>query len=148
MNNYPIWWDTTITIYNKYTDPQTQIIKWFKTVIDNCFWKYTGDKISIGATVIETNNIICRIPKNDKFLESYLWNDVPNDQMNQYFTLGVGDIIAKGNIEDEIDEYKSGKRSSDFIYKHKKLQGCMEIEEIAINVGAGRCNEHYYAKGV
>ena len=68
MSDYPIWWDTTLTVYNKFEDPQTQVISWYRTVIDNCFWKYTGDKINIGETVLETNNIICRIPENDLFV--------------------------------------------------------------------------------
>lgn len=148
MSNFPLWWDTTITIYNKYEDKQTQLIKWYRTVLNNCFWKYTGDKISVGNTVIETNDIICRIPQNSKFLENFEWLAVPNDLMQNYFTLNSGDIIVKGDISDEIDEYKSGKRSSDLIAKYKELQGCMEIEQTAINTGAGRCNPHYYVKGV
>jgi hypothetical protein len=148
MSNYPIWWEQTITIYNKFEDAQTQIVKWYKTVIDKCFWKYIGNKVSIGNTVLETNDIICRIPKKDNFLEKYAWINTPNDEMSNYFTLSSGDIIVKGEVDDEIDEYKSGKRSTDLIAKYKKLQGCMEIEEVAINIGSGRCNEHYYIKGV
>lgn len=70
MNSYPIWWDTDLTIYNKFTDPQTHLIKWYRTVLTNCFWKYVGDKVSVGNTVLETNDIICRIPQNDKFKEN------------------------------------------------------------------------------
>lgn len=148
MSNYPIWWDTAITIFNKYQDPLTDIITWYKHTVDNCFWKYTGDKITIGDTVLETNNTICRIPENAIFLEKYIWLQKPNDKMDNYFTLGKGDIIVKGNVDDTINEYQKGYRSSDLIAKYKELQGCMEIQEIAINTGAGRCNPHYYVKGV
>ena len=150
MNNelYPEWWETTITVYNKYVDPQTKVVRWYRTVIDGTFWKYVGDKVTIGQTVLETNNIICRIRKDDRFLEKYQWLQVPNDQMSNYFTLGKGDILVKGAVDDEINEYQSGSRSTDFIAKYKELQGCMSVEEIAINVGAGRCNEHYYVKGI
>jgi hypothetical protein len=68
--------------------------------------------------------------------------------MSDFFTLGTGDIIVKGEVDDEIDEYTSKKRSTDLVAKYKALQGCMQIEEVAINVGAGRCNEHYYVKGI
>ena len=147
MNSYPIWWDTDLTIYNKFTDPQTQLIKWYRTVLTNCFWKYVGDKVSVGNTVLETNDIICRIPQNDKFREKYEWLNTPNDLMSNYFTLSNGDIIIKGNVADEIDEYKSGKRSTDLIAKYKELQGGMEIQQTALNIGVGRCNPHYYVKG-
>ena len=150
MNNaiYPEWWSTTVTIYNKFTDPQTQIVKWYKSVVNGTFWKYVGDKITVGKTVLETNNIICRIRKDDRFLEQYQWMNIPNDKMKDYFTLGKGDIIVKGEVSDEVNEYQNGHRSTDLIAKYKDLQGCMSIERIAINVGAGRCDEHYYVKGI
>lgn len=145
---YPEWWDTTITVFNQFKDPQTKVVRWYKTVIDGAFWKYVGDKVTIGKTVLETNNIICRIRKDARFLEKYQWLQKPNDEMENYFTLAKGDILVKGEVDDVIDEYTSGSRSNDLINKYKQLQGCMSIEEIAINVGAGRCNEHYYVKGV
>lgn len=149
MNDiYPEWWDTTLTIFNQFKDPQTKVVRWYKTVVDGAFWKYVGDKITIGKTVLETNNIICRIRKDDRFLEKYEWVQKPNDEMSDYFTLAKGDIIIKGAVDEDIDEYTNGRRSNDIIAKYKQLQGCMSIEEMAINVGAGRCDEHYYVKGI
>lgn len=147
-NVYPSWWNTRITVFNRYEDKQTNIVTWHKTHIDGAFWKYTGDKVNIGNTILETNNTICRIRENEKFLERYQWEELPNDQMDEYFTLSPNDIIVKGTVMDEIDEYVSGRRSGDVIAKYKKLQGCMEIQEVAINVGGGRNNPHYYVKGV
>ena len=148
MNNYPEWWETTITVYNKFTDPQTKVVKWYRTVIDGTFWKYVGEKVMIGQTVLETNSIICRIRKDDRFLEKYQWVQMPNDKMENYFTLAKGDILIKGVVEDEVNEYRQGMRSTDLLAKYKELQGCMSIEETTINVGAGRCNEHYLVRGI
>ena len=145
---YPEWWDTTITVFNQFKDPQTKVVRWYKTVINGAFWKYVGDKITVGKTVLETNNIICRIRKDSRFLEKYQWLQKPNDEMENYFTLAKGDIIIKGEVDEDIDEYTDGRRSNDIIAKYKQLQGCMSIEEMAVNVGAGRCNEHYYVKGI
>lgn len=147
-NPYPIWWDTKITIYNKYEDPITHLISWYKHTVSNCFWKYVGDKINVGNVVLETNNTICRIPKNASFLEKYLWIEIPNDQMENYFTLGKGDILVKGEVTENIDEYTAGHRSSDFVDKYKNLQGCMEVQEIALNIGPGRVCEHYLVRGI
>lgn len=146
-NLYPQWWNTTVTIFNKYEDTQTNIITWYKHTVNGCFWKYTGDKVQVGEVVLETNNTICRVPENDAFLERYQWEQLPNDRMADYFTLSPGDIVVKGSVDDTIDEYQKGHRSSDVIAKYKKLQGCMEVEEVAINVGGGRNNPHYYVKG-
>ena len=148
MNVYPVWWDTTVTIYNKFTDPQTRVISWHRHTLNNCFWKYTGDKINIGETVIQTNDTICRIPKSENYLDKYAWEALSNDNMSRYFTIGVGDIIVKGTVSDVVDEYTPGHRSSDIMAKYKKLQGCIMIESFSVNTGAGRCSEHYFVKGV
>lgn len=148
MNNYPSWWDTTITIYNKFTDAQTRLVRWYRHVITNTFWKYSGNKIVVGNTVLETKDIICRIRKDEAFREKHEWIDIPNDEMSQYFTLAPGDIIVKGEVEDVIDEYTSGARSTDLVKKYKALQGCMEIQEFSNNTNGGRGNEHYYVKGI
>ena len=148
MNNYPNWWNTTVTIYNKYEDPQTQVVTWYRHVVDGAFWQYSGNKVSIGNTVLETKDIICRIRKDDSFLDIGEWFNLPNDQMSSYFTLHQGDIIVKGAVSDEIDEYTTGTRSSDLKKKYKNLQGCLEIQIWADNTGGGRGNEHYYVKGI
>ena len=148
MSNYPVWWETTVTVYNKYEDAQTQLITWYRTVVNNCFWKYVGDKVTIDKTVLETDNTICRIPEDARFLEKYQWVAVPNDKMSNFFTLGRGDILVKGEVDDIINEYQTGHRSTDFLSKYKELQGCMVIEEVAINIGSGRNNPHYFVKGV
>lgn len=146
--SYPIWWEQTVTVYNKCENADNQIVTWYKTVIPGCFWKYTGDKITVGNTVIETNTTICRIPKQTNFLAKYQWASLPDSEKTDFFTLGSGDIIVKGEVEDGIDEYTAGLRSTDLLAKYKDLQGCIVIEEVAINTGKGRCNEHYYVKGV
>ena len=144
---YPIWWDTTLTVYNQYKDPITRLITWTRTVINGCFWKYTGNKVTVGDVELQTNTTICRIPKDDRFLERYLWEALPNDQKNNFFTLSPADIIVKGEVTEEIDERTSGHRSTDFIAKHKKLQGCIEIQSWANNTGKGRNDKHYYVAG-
>ena len=148
INTYPKWWDTTVTIYNKFVDPQTHVITWYRHVLENCFWKYTGDKITVGETVLETNNTICRIPKHEEYLDRYQWESLTNDNMANYFTIGIGDIVVKEEVSDIINEYTSGHRSSDIVAKYKKLQGCIIIESFSINIGEYRGNEHYLIKGV
>lgn len=149
MNNiYPPWWETTITLYNRYEDPQTHVVRWFRHVINGAFWKYTGNKVVVNKVTLETDDTTCRIRKDDKFLERHLWLSKPNDEMENYFTLGVGDIIVKGEVSDIIDEYTSGLRSNDLEKKYKNLQGCIRVKEVAINIGSSRCSEHYFVKGV
>lgn len=148
MSKYPVWWDTTITVYNKYTDPQTQLVSWYKTKVDKAFWKYIHDKVTIGEVVLESNKIICRIRETDKYMDKYLWNDLSAENKANYFTLGQGDIIIKGDVSDTVDEYTAGKRSTDLIEKYKELQGCLEVQIVHDNTGVGRGLPHYLAQGV
>ena len=101
---FPIWWETTITVYNEFTDSQTQLVSWFKTVITDCFWQLTGTEVRVGDSVLDLKSIVCRIPKDERFLEKQDWVKLPNDQMNEYFTLAPGDIIVKGECDFVIDE--------------------------------------------
>ena len=34
---YPVWWETTITVYNKFIDEQTQLVHWYRNVVTDCF---------------------------------------------------------------------------------------------------------------
>lgn len=152
-NRYPKWWDQTLTIYNKFEDKQTQLVKWYRTVVHNCFWKNVSNKVSFTGMystdniTLESNRIVCRIPKDKKFLEKPDWIQVPNDKMGEYFTLGVNDIIIRGEVDDEIDEYRAGYRSTDLLNKYKEFSNCLEIKRCTIDTEGGRGIEHYYVIG-
>ena len=146
MSRFP-WWDTTLTIYNKYEDPQTRVITWYSTVIENCFWKDVGNNVILNDVSLDTNTLLARIPKDARFIEKYQWVDLPADAKAAHFTLGVGDLIIKGEVSDAVNEYVSGHRSSDLIQKYKALQGCMIIDKYGNNTGPGRCQQHYLVTG-
>ena len=148
MNNYPDWWNTTITLFNRYEDPLTQLVTWYKTVIEGCFWKNVHDKVKIGEVVLETDGIICRIRKDERFVDAETWLSLPSDTKANYFTLGPQDIVIQGDVDETINEYQSGYRSTDILAKYKKLQKCLEVEQFADNTGIGRGNEHYFIKGI
>ena len=148
MNNYAIWWDDTVTVYNRYEDPLTHVVRWYRTVLTQCFYKSVGENVKINNVEVDTNNILCRIPKKDNYMKPYQWVALPIDQKGSWFTLKQGDIIVEGEINDEIDEYTAGKRSTDFVKKYKALQGCLSIQEVGDNTGIGRGNEHYRVNGI
>lgn len=146
MSNYPLWWNNTITIYNKHIDSSTNIITWYKTVIPRCFWKSTGNKVNIGTVMLDTESVICRIPENPGFLPKGEWDSC--EFKESHFTIGIGDLVFFGELLDEINEYSTGKHSTDIIKKYRDIQSCIEVKQFAINIGIGRNNPHYLVKGV
>lgn len=144
---YAPWWETTVTIFNRYEDTQTNVVRWYKRTVKGTFWKNVRNKVTIGDVTIDSNNVICRIREDANFKEPHEWMQLPNDEKGDYFTLGRGDIIIKGEVDDEINEYVKNQRSSDLLAKYKMLQGCMQIEDVGINTGTARNNPHYYVSG-
>ena len=141
--SYPVWWDTTVTLYNKYEASNGEIT-WYRTVLAGCFWKYETDYERVENATQMTKVLLCRVRKNSKFVEDYVWQGL-GDKTSK-FTFSDGDILVRGKVEDTIDEYVSGHRASDLLKKYKSR--CAEITECRINVGEGRVCEHYLVKGV
>lgn len=143
MNSYPSWWNTTVTLYNKYEASNGEVT-WYRTVLKGCFWGYETRYNRVGDATEMTKVLICRVRVNGKFLEDYEWQALADKTSK--FTFSEGDILVKGEVSDMPDEYTSGNRSSDLLKKYKSR--CAEITECKINVGGGRVNEHYLVRGV
>lgn len=145
-NQYPIWWDKQLTLYNKYTSSNGEVT-WYRTVLESCFWKYTGEEVRVNDNVLATKDTTCRIPivQQVSYLPKDEWNELP-DKLT-HFTLGRGDILVLGEVSDTINEYSRGERSTDLLNKYRE-RGCIEITEYRDNTGAGRVNEHYFVRGI
>lgn len=142
-NTYPVWWDTTITLYNKYED-STGEITWYRTVLEGCFWKYTTKYERVDDVVQMTKVLTCRVRRSDDFLESYEWYSSLDKA--SHFTFSEGDILVKGEVSDTINEYTSGSMSTDLLKKYKDR--CAQITESTIDTGIGRVCEHYLVRGI
>ena len=147
MNHYPEWWDDTITLYNKYIEPTTKRVTWYRHVLSGCFYKHTVEKVTVGKTTIDTDSSICRIRVSENFIDKKSWMKLTDEGRAEKFTLSGGDIIVADETDFEIDEYVQGKRSSDLVNSNKEWPGCFTIVYANINVGGGRGNEHYHVRG-
>lgn len=147
MNNFPSWWDKTITLYNKVTNNELKRVDWYRHVITNCFYSHKLESVIVGKIKLESDISVCRIPVSDMFMGRKEWLKLSDEDKHQYFTLCSGDIIVEDEIDFEIDERKQGRRSSDLIKDNSEWPGCFTIETVNINVGGGRGNEHYHVKG-
>lgn len=153
MSNFPFaWWDKTLTIYNRIVDPDTQRVSWQRTVVEHCFWKYVNNIYNMGrygmsslGIRVETKDVICRIPKDDRFVDKRAWKSL--EDKTGHFTLGNGDIIILGEVQDVIDEYTAGQRSTDLLAKYKEEDACLEVDTYVDNVQTGVGLEHYRVIG-
>ena len=139
-----MFWNKTITLYNKYEDEQTGVIKWYRHRLERCFYKTTNNKVNVGNVRLQTDDNIIRIPAQNNYLPPFKWLQLSDDKKSEFMTLRGGDLIILGDIEEEIDEYTSEKRSSDLIAKYKSL-GSVFINSVNINdfvPGA-----HYFVRG-
>ena len=139
-----MFWDKTITLYNKCEDEQTGYIRWFRHTLANCFVKNTNNKVNVGGVQLQTNDTIIRIPIQENYLPPYEWEQMPNDIKPLKLTIKPGDLILFGNINDSIDEYTAGHRSSDLIAKYKDM-GSVFVNSININDFV--MGEHYFVRG-
>ena len=147
MSNFPDWWDKSVTVYNKYTDKTTQVVTWYRFVIDGgCFWKELGGKTVVGNVAVDTKSIIVRIPQSSKYVAPLDWWGA--DNKGEIFTLKPDDILVLGVCEDVIDEYTRGRRSTDFLTKYKQFGGILEIKQVAIDTMNGMLFKHYVVKGL
>ena len=137
-------WEQTITLYNKHEDEQTGAVRWYRHKLNKCFFKNTNTKANIGGVQIKTDDSVVRIPVQSKYLPPHKWLNIPNDEKPTKLTLQPGDLIFFGDVSEEIDEYTSGKRSSDLIAKYKTL-GSLYIT--SVNINDWMYGQHYFVKG-
>ena len=139
---YPVWWETTVTLYNRYEATNGEIT-WYRTVLEGCFWKYETDYNQVDDVTQMTKVLLCRVRKSADYLENFEWQEISDK--NSYFTFNEGDILIRGEITDTVDEYVKGSRSSDLLNKYKDR--CAVITECRNNTGTGRVCEHYLVRG-
>lgn len=147
MSVYPIWWDDSITLYNRYENPVTQQITWYRTELGGCFVQSAKTVISGGQIIYDSDSTLIRIPENENYRSYDEWIAIPNVSQGEYFTLHAGDIIILKSVQDTISEYTKGQRSSDLIAKYKDLSLCLTISSLQDNTGIGRVCPHYAVRG-
>lgn len=139
-----MFWDKTITLYNRYENDETGEIIWYRHLFHNCFVKQTNNKTNVGGVQLTTTDNIIRIPAQDNYIPPYDWKKTPNSIKGKKPTLQVGDLIFLAEINDIIDENTSGQRSSDLIAKYKALGS---VFVTSVNINTSLPNAHYFVKG-
>ena len=119
------YWTDTVTVFSK-TTAENGRVNWISEVYSNCFWKSRALRERSGGAEFSLNGYVCRIPGII-------------DGVN------IGDIIVYGAVNDAIDEYSTGKRSSDLIQKYTGR--CMTVSAVRFNKGPVPSLNHLYTEG-
>ncbi len=138
------YWNKTITLYNRYEDDHSGIVKWYRHILSDCFVKQTNNKVSVGGVQLTTNDNIIRIPEQSSFLFPAQWRDLSDVEKKRCLTLQAGDLIFLGAVEEDIDELTTGQRANDLIVKYSVL-GSVYVK--AVNINDQLPNSHYYVRG-
>lgn len=144
-NKYPVWWDKTITIFNKIVASDGKV-SWQSTVIENCFWKYINSTKYVDNVKMQTKEVICRIPEQDNYVPYLTWKDLADKTGS--FTLRNGDFVVYGEVTDTIDEYTKGQRATDVLNKYREVNLAFQIDVFTDNTGDVLCAEHYRLGGI
>lgn len=139
-----MFWNKTITLYNKFEDENTGVIKWYRHTLEHCFYKVTDNTVNVGNVQLQTDDNIVRIPAQKNYLTPYKWNKLSAEEIENYMTMQGGDLILLGDVSDDIDEYVTGKRSSDLIEKYKSL-GSVFVK--SVNINDFMPGAHYFVRG-
>lgn len=119
------YWADSITIYNRTEDAGGRV-RWTRRHHNGCFWQQRAMRERIDGAQFSPARIICRLPA-----------PFPN--------VHIGDIIVRGIVKDDIDEYAAGRRSADLL---KKYAGeSMIAAEVHRNMRGLPGTDHLYVGG-
>lgn len=141
---YPHWWNTTITLYNKYMRSDNTIA-YSRHVLNNVFYKAEKAEQLSGSALYQASSYIVRIPQDPAYIPHSQFVQQPEESLSNYFTLNTGDLVFKGEIDEEIDETVRGVRANDLLNKY--MPDCFTVKTFSDNTGAAVAR-HYYISGV
>lgn len=144
-NTYPVWWDKTITIFNKIVGEDNKV-SWQRTVINGCFWKYINETKYVDNVKMQTKEVICRIPEQENYVPYLQWKTL--DDKSNKFTLRTGDFVVYGEVDDVVDEYTKGQRATDILNKYREVNLAFQIDVFTDNTGDVLNSEHYRLGGI
>ena len=98
--------NTDITIYNKYYDTENDIDRYQRTVVEGVNWQGKRNAIVTDKGLNRDDSILIFIDVNSVEGKQYIspkrFNKLSHEERVNYFTFGLNDYIAKGNIDFEI----------------------------------------------
>lgn len=142
-------WSHTITVYNKKIDAKNKCVKWYMTVLENCFYATNIDAQKRGGgfqayssderAQHEVPKVIVRIPYQRKYKPPKEWELYPDG-----FTLKPDDLIFLGTVYETISDEK-GHRVNDILDRYGL--NAMVVKVVRDNIHKSDYIKHIHAEG-
>lgn len=125
MAGFSLFYNNTVTLYNRYFDPETEAEKWYPTVLPNVNLVITrGANVTRAGTAdADTAKLFVdmkRLPK--PYLEPVAWSQLPDEEKKKHITFtSAEDFFVEGDTTG-IEVTESGffelmQQTRDNVYK-------------------------------
>lgn len=140
VRQYPHWWNTSLTIFNRIFDSSAKQTTWQKTTLHGCFYLQDSGLAYSDAQIRAACSYVVRIPEDSRYVAQSQWENMQNGRKGR-FTLAPGDLIFKG----EIREVLLGGSGNSLLEQYRP--NCFKIQTVYDGSGYGVLG-HYVAEGV
>lgn len=125
MAGFSLFYNNTVTLYNRYFDPETEAEKWYPTVLPNVNLVITrgANVTKAGTADADTAKLFVdmkRLPK--PYLEPVAWSQLSDEEKARYITFtSAEDFFVDGDTTGtEVTEsgfFELMKQTRDNVYK-------------------------------
>ena len=98
--------NAAITIYNKFYDNTLERDCYKRTVIENVDWQEKQEGSIKEKGLVLDSSVKIFIDKLDNYISPKAFRRLGPKERENYFTLDIGDLIVKGDIDFEITSQK------------------------------------------
>ena len=112
----------TITLFNclKASDSlEKKEDIWYRTILHECFYKATIERVESGGMLGMDNAYTVRIPESDRYLPYREWAALSEKERSAYFTIHMDDIILYAERTDEEVSRSAGRTAAEVIRRNK-----------------------------
>lgn len=95
-----------ITVYNKYYDKTLERDCYKRTVIENVDWQEKQEGSIKEKGLVVDSSVKIFMDKLDNYISPKAFRRLGEEERENYFTLDIGDLIVKGEVQFEITGQK------------------------------------------
>ena len=138
-------YNQTITIYNcvKAKDSGEKENTWHRSTVNKCFFKCVMGRTNGDKTASMASVYTARIAQSPQYLPYREYTKLSKEERAGYFTFNIGDIVVKGDCQEEIIG-KTPNTASELLNRWKPE--AFEVTAFSDNT-SHMCEKHYRVGG-